>query len=115
LTELLLGFLGVPDEKLSIAYQTEPKKKQDKDQDEDEEDYDDLDDEVEEDADDENNVKEKEPPDDARLRKWVRAYVRCFDLKKATTKHAVETATEKFGVDMFDKKERIKELIAEEM
>eukprot|EP00568_Trieres_chinensis_P005106 CAMPEP_0183298668 /NCGR_PEP_ID=MMETSP0160_2-20130417/5629_1 /TAXON_ID=2839 ORGANISM="Odontella Sinensis, Strain Grunow 1884" /NCGR_SAMPLE_ID=MMETSP0160_2 /ASSEMBLY_ACC=CAM_ASM_000250 /LENGTH=56 /DNA_ID=CAMNT_0025460765 /DNA_START=32 /DNA_END=202 /DNA_ORIENTATION=- len=54
-------------------------------------------------------------PSDKALRKWVRAYVRCFNLDKATTKHAIETASDKFGVDLTEKKTRIKELLTEEM
>jgi len=54
-------------------------------------------------------------PTDKLLRKWVRAYVNCFNLDKATTKHAIETASDRFGVDLTGKKARIKELLTEEM
>uniref|UniRef100_A0A7S2SBY4 DEK-C domain-containing protein n=2 Tax=Eucampia antarctica TaxID=49252 RepID=A0A7S2SBY4_9STRA len=54
-------------------------------------------------------------PTDKLLRKWVRAYVNCFNLDKATTKHAIETASDRFGVDLSGKKARIKELLTEEM
>ena len=54
-------------------------------------------------------------PTDKMLRKWVRAYVNCFNLDKATTKHAIETASDRFGVDLNEKKTRIKELLTEEM
>lgn len=58
--------------------------------------------------------KGKNPSDDA-LRQWVRAYVVCFDMDTATTKHAIKTASDKFGVDLTGTKDRIKELLAEEM
>ena len=54
-------------------------------------------------------------PTDKALRRWVKAYVRCFNLDKATTKHAMETASDKFGVDLKPKKQRIKELLTEAM
>lgn len=54
-------------------------------------------------------------PSDKELRQWVKAYVGCFNLDKATTKHAIETASDKFGVDLSSKKARIKELLTEEL
>ena len=54
-------------------------------------------------------------PSDKTLRQWVKAYVVCFDMDKATTKHAVQTASDKFGVDMTSKKNRIKEILTEEL
>jgi hypothetical protein len=52
---------------------------------------------------------------DEALRKWVRAYVRCHNMKKSTIKQAIEIASEKFGVDVSDKKNTLKELLTEEM
>ena len=54
-------------------------------------------------------------PTDKALKRWVKAYVRCFNLDKATTKHAMETASDKFGVDLKPKKQRMKELLTEAM
>jgi hypothetical protein len=54
-------------------------------------------------------------PSDEALRQWVRAYVVCFDMDKATTKHAITTATERFGIDMAKRKSAIKHLLTEEM
>lgn len=54
-------------------------------------------------------------PTDSQLRKWVKAYVGCFNLDKATTKHAIETASDKFGVDLNTKKTKIKMLLADEL
>lgn len=55
-----------------------------------------------------------EMPSDAQLRKWVKAYVACHNMNKATLKHALEIASEKFGVDMKEKKKTIKLLLTEE-
>lgn len=60
------------------------------------------------------HTKGEKPTDDA-MRQWVRAYVVCFDMDSATTKHAIMTASTKFGVDLAPSKGRIKELLAEEM
>eukprot|EP00978_Attheya_sp_CCMP212_P025547 scaffold82398_cov56-Attheya_sp.AAC.1 len=54
-------------------------------------------------------------PDDKALREWVKAYVACFNLDKATTKHAMETASDKFDVDLTEKKAQIKEFLTDEM
>jgi hypothetical protein len=54
-------------------------------------------------------------PTDATLRQFVKAYVVCFDMDKATTKHAIQTASDKFGVDMIGRKKRIKEMLTEEL
>lgn len=54
-------------------------------------------------------------PSDAALRQWVQAYIVSFDMDSATTKHAIKTASAKFGTDLSASKDRIKELLAEEM
>jgi hypothetical protein len=54
-------------------------------------------------------------PGDEEIRKWIKAYIACFDIKKATTNHAVLIAQDKFGVDFSDKKELFKELLTEEV
>jgi hypothetical protein len=56
-----------------------------------------------------------EKPSDEALRQWAKAYVVCFDMDKATTKHAILTASDKFGVDLAPRKAKIKEMLAEEM
>lgn len=71
-------------------------------------------------SDDDNDMDVDKPtdskmPSDAQLKKWVKAYVGCFNLDKATTKHAIDTASEKFGVDMNSKKAKIKMLLADEL
>lgn len=51
---------------------------------------------------------------DKTLRLWVRAFVRCHNIKSTTLKQAVTIATEKFGVDMSEKTLQIKDLLVEE-
>lgn len=126
LIDRLLDFLSAPDPELTkkavakkkaapgkkraakgeAKAKTGKKKKTAKAADEDETEDEDMEDEEEE---------EGKMPSDKALRKWVQAYVGCFNLNKATTRHAMETASDKFGVDLSSKKERIKELLAEEM
>jgi hypothetical protein len=72
-------------------------------------------DEMDVDSEEESEEEVAKMPTDKLLRKWVRAYVNCFNLDKATTKHAIETASDRFGVDLSGKKARIKELLTEEM
>ena len=54
-------------------------------------------------------------PSDEVLRSWVRAYIACFNMDKATTKHAIITCSEKFGLDLSKKKSYIKQMLAEEL
>mmetsp|Transcript_40478 Transcript_40478/g.56979 ORF Transcript_40478/g.56979 Transcript_40478/m.56979 type:complete len:178 (+) Transcript_40478:79-612(+) len=73
---------------------------------------------VAEEVDDEDVGEEEEDdddPSDKQLRKWVKCYIGCFNLDKATPKHAVQTASDKFGVDLNNKKARIKQLLTEEI
>lgn len=60
-------------------------------------------------------IGKKKVPSEEVLRAWVRAYVACFNLDKATTKHAIITCSEKFGVDMSKQKQLIKQILAEEL
>lgn len=61
------------------------------------------------------NYKKGKYPSDAAMRQWVRAYIVCVDLETATTKDAISIASAKFGVEMKEKKNRIKQLLAEEI
>ena len=54
-------------------------------------------------------------PSDKKLQKLVKAYVTYFNLDKATIKHAMETASDKFGVDLTEKKIFVKELLREQL
>ena len=54
-------------------------------------------------------------PSEKQLRQWVVAYVRCFNMEKVNLKHALEVASDKFGVDLSDKKKVLKRLLTEEM
>jgi len=47
-------------------------------------------------------------PSERKLKQWVQAYVTCFNLDKASVKHAIETASDKFGLDMSAHKGKIK-------
>lgn len=49
------------------------------------------------------------------MRQWAKAYTVCFDLDSATTKHAINTASERFGVDMAPQKAKVKEYLADEL
>ena len=75
--------------------------------------------EKDEDEDDAFEVLEEESeggkPSKAQLKKWVKAYINCFNLDKATAKHAIETASDKFGTDLSDKKAVIMDLLREAM
>ena len=143
LIDRLLDFLGAPDEELTKGFKHKESKnkkspkqkgtaiksggkkkvsKKDEGEDEDEHGEDEEDDEEEEEEPEEPQdyskikaFKHGETPDDDALRQWVRAYVACFNMDAATTKHAIKTASDKFGVDLTERKERIKELLAEEM
>ena len=88
--------------KKKAAANTEVEEEEDEDNDDDDED-------------DDAPLKKGELPSDEALRKWVRAYVRCFNLEKATVKHAIATASDKFGVDVSKKKALLKELLTSEM
>jgi hypothetical protein len=57
----------------------------------------------------------KHMPSNEEIKKWVKAYVACFDIKQATTNHAVGIAQDKFGVDFSDKKDLFKKLLTEEV
>ena len=122
LVDRLLDFLADPSEELTKTWIKENKKKAAakkkkaakaeagkkkvaKEESSDEEDKEDMFEEVD----------GQKLPTDKALKRWVKAYVRCFNLDKATTKHAMETASDKFGVDLKPKKQRMKELLTEAM
>jgi len=54
-------------------------------------------------------------PSDKALRKWTKAYVTCFNTDKMTLKHAIDIASDKFGVNLREKKATIKTMLTEEM
>ncbi|CAB9498989.1 expressed unknown protein [Seminavis robusta] len=53
-------------------------------------------------------------PTDEELRRWVKVYVRCHNMNLATTKHAIDVASGKFGVDMQPQRRKIKLMLAQE-
>jgi len=116
----LLDFIAVPDERLTKAYASNrlkataaaareekklAKKKSSKEKKE----------ESDDDDDEGMLVEGTKIPTDKALKRWVKAYVQCFNHDKATMTHAVETANDKFGVDLADKKKLIKELLTDAM
>jgi hypothetical protein len=142
LIDRLLDFLGAPDEDLTKASSKKSTKKtlapakkktkkktnsrsKGKKEKKEEEENDDEEEEEEEEEKQENGeppdysvvieAKKGEMPSDVALQQWVRAYIACFDMDSATTTHAITTASAKFGVDVSSKKNRIKEILAEEM
>jgi hypothetical protein len=126
LIDCLLDFLGKPDIELTNAKKADSKtrakspKQAKKNKPKEEEDSEEEGSEEEEESNKESeqndtgdeDEKDKMPSDKA-LRKWVRAYVACFNLEKVTTKHALETASDKFGVDLSPKKGQLKELLTD--
>jgi len=57
----------------------------------------------------------KKMPSKKELQKFVRAYVTCFSMEKTTTKHLIQTASDKFDVDVASKRKDILELLTAEM
>ena len=119
LVDCLLNFLGAPDVQLTNAKEADikpkaksPKKSKKEEDSADESEAKDSEDEVE--AEDSDKKEGNKMPSDKELQKWVHAYTMCFNLDKVTTRHALETASAKFGVDLSSKKARIKELLAKE-
>ena len=60
------------------------------------------------------NSESKQVTDKA-FRRWVQAYVACFNMDKTTIKHAMETASDKSGIDLKGKKAKIRQFLTEEM
>eukprot|EP00547_Thalassionema_nitzschioides_P004398 CAMPEP_0194199668 /NCGR_PEP_ID=MMETSP0156-20130528/602_1 /TAXON_ID=33649 /ORGANISM="Thalassionema nitzschioides, Strain L26-B" /LENGTH=308 /DNA_ID=CAMNT_0038924603 /DNA_START=13 /DNA_END=939 /DNA_ORIENTATION=+ len=118
LVKCLLHFIGCPNEKLTKTYiktsktttvKKQKKKKRGGDDDDDDDDAEGM--EI---------IDGKSVPTDSALRKWVRAYISCFNLEKVTTKHALDTCANKFGVSHKDmaatgKKKVLKGMLTEEM
>ena len=134
LVDKLLDFLGAPQKDKVVngsgKVASEPTKskttkraktkKTTKDEDDDEEEEKDTNDDVEDDGyddvdDDKLKNEEVALPSQEKLRKWVRAYVRCFHEVKLTVNHALEVGSEKFGVDLLPMKANLKKLLIEEL
>ena len=109
LVDILLDFLGSPSEE---DLKQSKKSKASKQHGEKKKKAEEVDEESDDDAED---IKEGEMPTDKQLRRWVRAYARCFNPSKVTLKHAMSIVEEKFGVSLKEKKDRIKELLTEEI
>lgn len=111
LFNLLLEFFSHPDEKyvntapMDAASPAKKKRKANED-----------DQDKGENSDDYDSTEEKEPkPTKPKLKKWVKAYVACFSMDKATAKHALQTASDKFGVDLSAEKPYIMDLLKKEV
>merc|ERR1712194_22117 len=124
LIDRLLDFLGAPHEEYTNGFAKKEEKKstdggkkkkatKPKATKDDDEEMEDADDDDDDDGDDEEHGDGK-LPSDKQLRKWVKAYVACHNMNTATTKHALEVASSKFGVDMKPKKKTIKMFLTEE-
>jgi DEK C terminal domain len=114
LIERLLDFLSNPHPKYTSVGAKDKKAPSKKKGKSDEDDDDDDDDDADDDDGDKKKAGEGKMPTDKELRKWVKAYVACHDMNTATTKHALEVASGKFGVDMKAKKKTIKLFLTEE-
>jgi hypothetical protein len=122
LVDALLDFLGEPGEEKMKGTSVQPnrgkkgqaKKSEDAEDDEGEADnhgYDDVDDDKLT-----NPVFDSDGmPTDDTLRKWVRAYVRCHNMKTSSVKDALAIASAKFEKDISSQKTRLKELLTEEI
>ena len=54
-------------------------------------------------------------PSKKALQQWCRAFVVCFDMDNTSVKTAVKMATERFGVDMKERKAEIRDYLTQEM
>lgn len=117
LIERLCDFLSAPDPKLTKAgpSSTKPKKKTTKKKKKKEEEETDDEESEEEEQVVEAIKVDGEIPSDKKLRKWVKAYLACHNTDKVTINHAIETASDKFGVDMSEKRKTIKIMMTEEL
>ena len=120
LVDVLLKFLGAPSaEALKGASGSNKKAKKSTDasaeKKKDEKDYEYSDVEGDDSSSTDDTSLGDEKPTKEQLRKWVRAYVRCHNMKTATIKDAIAIASDKFGFDLKSEKQTIKELLTEEM
>lgn len=96
-----------------------PKKKKSEEADaHDDLDTEEVDEEQEEESNDDDNdeiLDGQTIPSAKKLRKWVKAYVTCFDLDKCNAKHAIQTASDKFKVDLTAKKNTLMEMLKDEI
>jgi len=123
----LLDFMVAPDITLTNAGKTKakkrgrpsisrsPKAKRSKKSEEIEVEVEYIEDEEEEEEDAPKGAEGKKMPSKKELQKFVRAYVTCFSMEKTTTKHLIQTASDKFDVDVASKRKDILELLTAEM
>jgi len=125
----LLDFMVAPDITLTNAGKTKakkrgrpsisrsPKAKRSKKSEEIEVEVEYIEDEEEEEEEEDapKGAEGKKMPSKKELQKFVRAYVTCFSMEKTTTKHLIQTASDKFDVDVASKRKDILELLTAEM
>jgi len=109
-----LNFLSVPSEDHLKGSKTKaaPTKKRSKAEAEDEEGVEDEDEPAKKRG--KLNFEKGKMPSDTTIRKWAHAFCMCHDMEKATIKVAMKLAGEKFGVDMSEKKDLLKEVLSKE-
>jgi len=61
--------------------------------------------------DDEMEDAEGKFPSDKALKRWANAYKECFNMEKSTLKGALQIASDKFGVDLKEKKALLKDFL----
>jgi len=131
LIDRLIEFIAAPDLKLTVGGKINnkrsrssspaktPKKKRARNSEEVEVEI--IDEEMDEDEEEEEEeegvevIKGNKMPTKRELRKFVQAYVTCFSMEKTTTKHLIQTASDKFDVNVSSKKKDILDLLAEAM
>jgi len=131
LIDRLIEFIAAPDLKLTVGGKINnkrsrssspaktPKKKRARNSEEVEVEI--IDEEMDEDDEEEEEeegvevTKGNKMPTKRELRKFVQAYVTCFSMEKTTTKHLIQTASDKFDVNLSSKKKDILDLLAEAM
>jgi chemotaxis protein histidine kinase CheA len=101
--------------KKKVEESEEDESEEDAEDEEEEAEEEEAEDEEKEKGDDDDDAPLSKQPTDQALRRWVKAYIACFNMDKATIKHALETASDKFGVDLSEKKQKIKQILTEEM
>jgi len=126
----LIEFIAAPDVKLTVSGKSKkrsrsasprktPKKKRARKSEEVEVEI--VDEEMDEEGEEEEEgevvkvTKGNNMPTKKELRKFVQAYVTCFSMEKTTTKHLIQTASDKFDVNVSSKKKDILDLLAEAM
>lgn len=108
MVERLCDFLAKPSAEMTVGGAKASKKSKSKKKKQEEEEEDETEDEESEDEEEEGGL-----PSKKKLRKWVKAYLTVFNGDNVSIKHCLETASQKFGVDMTEMKPTIKLFLTE--